>query len=118
MSAKEEELKGNEIDLVAKFKELEKAQAEIGELRGELTKFREEVRSLRPQLKQAKAATVNVFSEYQSLDKMVALKKILHDEGYEEAVEAFAYTVATTRLDWDLTFLGEHLIDQTTVWSA
>ena len=49
---------------------------------------------------------------------MVVLKKTLHDEGYEEAVEVFAYTVVTTRLDWDLTFIGEHLIDQITTWRA
>ena len=46
--AREEELKTNAIDLVALFKELEKAQAEIGELRGELAWLHEEVRSLRP----------------------------------------------------------------------
>ena len=73
---------------------------------------------MRPQLEQAKATMANAVSEYQSSEEMVALRKSLHDEGYEEAAEAFAYTVVTTHLDWDLTFLGEHLIDQIVVWRA
>ena len=47
---------------------------------------------------------------------MTTLKKTLHDKSYEEATEAFAYIMATTRLDWDLAFLGEHLIDQIIAW--
>ena len=49
---------------------------------------------------------------------MAALKKSLHDKGYEEAIEVFVYTMATTRLDWDLTFLGKHLICQIAAWRA
>ena len=49
---------------------------------------------------------------------MDVLKQTLHDEGYEETAEAFAYTMATTRLDWDLDFLGAHLIDQIVAWCA
>ena len=30
----------------------------------------------------------------------------------------FAYTIATTRPNWDLTFLSEHLIDQIVAWRA
>ena len=73
---------------------------------------------MRPQLEQAKATMANAVSEYQSSEEMAALRKSLYDEGYEETAEAFAYTVVTTRLDWDLTFLGEHLIDQIVVWHA
>ena len=36
------------IDLVAKSKELEKAQTEIGQLKGELARLCEEVKLLRP----------------------------------------------------------------------
>ena len=47
---------------------------------------------------------------------MTELKKTLHDKSYEEATEPFEYIVATTCLDWDLTFLGEHLINQIAAW--
>ena len=47
---------------------------------------------------------------------MVALKQTLHDEGYKETAEAFAYTTAITHMEWDLDFLGEHLVDQITEW--
>ena len=49
---------------------------------------------------------------------MAALKQTLHDEGYEEAAEAFTYTLAIIHLDWDLAFLGEHLVDQIAGWCA
>ena len=48
LTTKEEELKTNEIDLVARSKKLEKAQAEIGQLRGELARLYKEVRLLKP----------------------------------------------------------------------
>ena len=47
---------------------------------------------------------------------MTELKKTLHDKSYEEATELFEYIVATTCLDWDLAFLGEHLINQIATW--
>ena len=96
---REEELKTNAIDLVARSKELEKARAEIWLLKGELARLHEESRSLRLQLDKAKATMANVVSEYQSSEEMTALKQTLHDEGYEEAAKAFEYTVATTRPD-------------------
>ena len=43
---------------------------------------------------------------------MVALKWTFHNEAYEEATEAFAYTVVVLYVDWDLRFLGDHLADQ------
>ena len=43
---------------------------------------------------------------------MATLKQTIHDEAYEEVVEAFAYTTATRHLDWDLACLGAHLSDQ------
>ena len=62
--ASEEELKNKAIDLVAKTKGLEKAQAEIGLLKGELTKLHVENRSLKLQLEEAKIASANMDSEY------------------------------------------------------
>ena len=118
LSAREEELKNNTIDLVARSEELEKAKAEIGLLKGELTRLHEESRLLKLQLEEAKAAAANVVSEYQSLEEMHALKQTLHDEGYEEAMEAFAYTATTTHLKWDQAFLSEHLVDQNAEWHA
>ena len=53
LAAKEEKLKANEVELVAKVEELEKAQAEVAQLGGELARSREaaaEVPSLRAQL--------------------------------------------------------------------
>ena len=47
MSVREEELKNNAIDLVARFEELEKAQVEIGLLKGELARFHEESKLLK-----------------------------------------------------------------------
>ena len=49
---------------------------------------------------------------------MTALKQTLHEEGYEEATEAFVYTAVVTHLDSDMAFLGEHLVDQITAWRA
>ena len=84
---------------MARSEELEKAHTEIGQLKGELSGLLEEVRSLRPQLEQAKATTANAVSEYQSSEEMAGLKKTLHDEGYKEVAKAFIYTMATTCLD-------------------
>ena len=74
VTAKEEELKANEIDLVAKFEELEKARTKIGQLRGELAKFCEGVRLLRPQVEQAKTTVANAVFEYQTSEEMVELR--------------------------------------------
>ena len=103
---------------MARSVELEKAQAEIRLLKGELARLHKEGRSLRLQLEEAKATTANEVSEYQSSEEIPTLNQTLHDEGYAEAAEAFAYTVATTRWDWDLAFLGEHLTDLIAAWHA
>ena len=47
LSAREEELKNNTIDLVARTDGLEKAQAEIGLLKGELARLHVKNRSLK-----------------------------------------------------------------------
>ena len=52
--------------------QLEKAQAEIGLLKEELATLHEEGKSLRLQLDEVKAATVNAISEYQSSEEMAA----------------------------------------------
>ena len=118
LSVREEEIKNNAIDLVAKFKELEKAQAEIGLLKGQLARLHEEGRLLRLQLDEAKAEAANAVFEYQSSEEMAALKQTFHDEGYEEAAEAFAYTAMVTHPNLDLGFLGEHLANQTAAWRS
>ena len=53
---KEEELKSNEIELVARNKRFERAQAEVGMLKGELAKLHADNKSLQDQLGKAKAA--------------------------------------------------------------
>ena len=118
MSVREEGLKNNVIDLVARSEELEKTWTDIGLLKGELARLYEEGRLLRLQLDEVKAATANAVSEYQSSEEMATFKKTFYNEGYEEAAEAFAYIAAITHLDWDLTFLGEHMVDQITAWCA
>lgn len=45
------------------------------------------------------------------MEEMVATKKSSYEEGFKAGARAFTYTVATERLDWDLAFLGEELID-------
>ena len=64
LSTREEELKNNAIDLVARTKGLGRAQAEIGLLKGDLSRLHAENRSLKLQLEKAKAAAANVVSEY------------------------------------------------------
>ena len=114
LTAKEEELKANRIDLVAKSEELEKAWTEMGNLGESLLGS---IRRLgRPQLEQAKIAIANAISEYQASEEMAALRKSLLDEGFEENAQAFRNTMASTHLDWDLAFLGEHLINQIAAW--
>ena len=78
LRTKEEELKNNEIYLVAQNKRFERAQAEVRLLKRELARLHAENRSLQDQLNEAKdeagaAATKAVF-EYQSLAEMVALR--------------------------------------------
>ena len=120
LSVKEEELKNNEIDLVARTEWQEKAQAEIGLLKRELARLYEESRSLKLQLKKAKATATaaNAVSEYQSSEEMAELRQTLHDETYEEVAKAFTYTTATTHSEWDLAYLKEHLVDQIAKWRA
>ena len=96
---------------MARTEGLEKAQAEVELLKGELAILHAENRSLKVQLEEAKVAAANAISEHQSSVEMAALKQTVHDEAYEEAAEAFTCTTATTHLDWDLVYLEEHLVD-------
>ena len=52
---------------MARIEGLEKAQAEIRLLKGELARLYEESRSLKLQLEEGKTAAANVIAEYQSL---------------------------------------------------
>ena len=47
---------------------------------------------------------------------MAALKQTVYEEAYEEFAKAFAYTTVMKHLDWDLAYLGEHLVDQIAEW--
>ena len=67
-------------------------------------------------MEQAKTAVANAVFEYQASEEMVALRKSFIDEGFKEDAQTFTYIAATTRLDWDLAYLGEHLIDQKAAW--
>ena len=53
---------------------------------------------------------------YQTSENMAMLKKSQLEKGFEEGAHALMYTVATLRLDWDVAFLSEHLIDQIATW--
>ena len=91
LRAKEDELKNNEIDLVARSEKYEKVQDELGLLKEELARLHAENRSLQTQLNEAKeeagTAAAKAVSEYQSSAKMAALRQTIRDEAFEEAVE-------------------------------
>ena len=91
LRAKEEELKNNEIELVAQSEKYEKVQDELGLLKGELAQLHADKRSLQTQLNEAKEevgiAVAKAVSEYQSLAKMPALRQTIWDEAFEEVME-------------------------------
>ena len=118
LATKEEELKNNEIELVARNERFKRAQAEVGLLKGELATLHVDSRSLKDKLGEAKAVAANTVSEYQSSTKMATLKQTTRDEAYEEAVESFAYTTATQHPDWDLAYLRDHLAPHIVEWRA
>ena len=62
--AKKEELKANEVELVAKAEESEKAWTKVAQPGGELTRLHKEVPSLRAQLDQAKTAAAQAVFEF------------------------------------------------------
>ena len=111
MSAKEE-LKNNEIELVARNERFKRAQAEVGLLKGELTRLYVDNRLLKDQLVEAKVVAANAVSKYQSSVEMATLKQTTRDEAYEEAIESFAYNTMTQHPDWDLAYFGDHLAAQ------
>ena len=78
LRTKEEELKSNEIKLVARTEKYEQVQAEVGLLKGELAQLHAEKRSLQTQLNEAKeevgTAAAKAISEYQSSAEMAALR--------------------------------------------
>ena len=99
LEAKEEELKNNEIELVARNQKFERAQAKVGLLKGELARLHTDNRSLYDQLDKAKATATKAVSEYQSSVEMAALKQTIRDKTIEEAAESFEYTTATQHPD-------------------
>ena len=52
--------------MVAKTERLERAQAEVGLLKGELARLHSDNKSLKDQLEEAKVAAANIVSKYQS----------------------------------------------------
>ena len=122
LRTKEEELKNNEIELVARSEKYEKVQDELGLLKGELTRLYAENRSLQTQLNEAKeeagTATAKVVSEYQSSAEMATLRQTIWDEAFEEAAKSLAYTTAVQHPNWDLSYLGDHLAAQLEEWGT
>ena len=119
---KEEELKNNEVELVAWNERYKGVQAEVGLLKGELACLHVENRLLQDQLNKAKeesgTAAAKAVSEYHSSAEMAALRQTIQDEAFEEARESFAYTTAVHHPDWDLSYLGHHLAAQIAEWLA
>ena len=78
LGAKEEELKSNEIELVAPTKKYEQVQAKVRLLKGELARLHADNRSLQTQLNEVKeeagTTTAKVVSEYQSSAEMPDLR--------------------------------------------
>ena len=101
---------------MAQNKRFERAQAEVGLLKGELARLHVENKSLQDQLNVTKdevgVTASNVVSEYQSLIKMASLRQTIQDEAFEEAAESFTYTTKTQHPDWDLAYLDDHLAAQ------
>ena len=112
LATKEEELKTNEIELVAMNERLESTQAKVWLLKGELVRLHTNNRSLKDQLGEAKVVAANAVSEYQSSVEMAAFKQTIRDEAYEKVAESFAYTTTTQHSDWDLANIGDHLAAQ------
>ena len=100
----------------------EKVQDELGLLKGELARFHAKNSSLQVLLNEAKeearTPTAKAVSEYQLSAEMTALRQSIWDETFEEAVELFSYTTAVQHLDWDLSYLGDHLATQIAEWST
>ena len=120
LGVKEEELKNNEIELVARNERYKGFQAELRLLKGELALLYAENKSLYDQLNEAKdeagVTAANMVSEYQSSTEMAALRQTIWDEAFKEVAESFAYTTATQLPDWDLAYLGDHLVTQIAEW--
>ena len=95
LKEKEEELKSNEIKLMARNERFERVQVEVGLLKGELAKLHSNNKSLQDQLGEAKAEATKAVSEYQSSTEMAALKQTIRNEAIEKAVEFFVYTMTT-----------------------
>ena len=122
LRVKDEELKNNEVELVAQTVKYEKLQDELGLLKGDLARFDADNRLLKSKLNEAReeigTATVKAVSEYQSSVEMAALKQTIRDESYEEAAKSFAYTIAIRHPDLDLSYFGDHLATQIAEWST
>ena len=81
LRVKDEELKNNEVELVAQTVKYEKLQDGLGLLKRDLARFDANNRSLKSKLTEAKeeirTANVKAISEYQSSTEMNALKQTI-----------------------------------------
>ena len=88
---------------MAQNERFERAQAEVGLLKGELTWLYMENKTLQDQLNvtkdEAGVTAASAVFEYQSSAEMAALRQTIRDKTFEEATESFAYTTATHYLD-------------------
>ena len=116
MAAKEEELKNNEIKLVARNERFKKAQAKVELLKGELARLHADNRSLKNQLGEAKVAAANEVSEYQSSLEMAALKQTICEEAYgkPQTLSQTPRQLSIRTGTW--TYLGDHLAAQIEEW--
>ena len=71
LATKKEERKANEVLLVHKEEELEKAQTKVEQLGGELTRLYEEVQSLRSQLEQVMVTVAKAVSSFKPRRKLL-----------------------------------------------
>ena len=103
LETKKEELKSNEIELVARTEKYEQVQAEVGLLKEELARLHAKNRLLQTQLNEAKEevriAATKAVSEYQSSVEMAALRQTIRYEEFEEAAESFAYNTTVQHPD-------------------
>ena len=71
LATKKEERKANEVLLVHKEDELEKARTKVEQLGGELTRLCEEVQSLRSQLEQVMVTVAKAVSSFKPRRKLL-----------------------------------------------
>ena len=122
LQEKNKELEANKVQLMVHNVKYERLQDELGLLKGDLAWFDADNRLLKSQLDEVKeevgTIAMKVVSKCQSSDEMAVLKQTIRDKAYEEAAKSFAYTTVIRHPDWDLSYLGDHLVAQIDEWCA